>query len=198
MPGSYNPTSTQAWTAGYYIGTAPRYAYLRRDLVALFQWATCEMRARYPGLAPLELTDMSQADGLTPGADVDRLRHPSTTHRGNDIDTAYYQTDGDNDSVIICGDGSDNNYNGRPGRFNDGYFCTTEEHIVDIDQQVAFIELIVQATKWSDSRRLLRVFGIDETLADDLEHLLPPEANVGYGESGGWQFHHHHIHWSFR
>jgi hypothetical protein len=131
---------------------------------------------------------MSTDEGVTPGCErgADYCRHPDTTHRGDDIDTAYYQTDGDNNPQIICGDGSDTNYNGRPGRYNDGYFCTTEDNIVDIEQERQFIELLNMTGS-------LRVIGIDETLADDLRGAGP----LGYGESGGWAFHHHHTHISF-
>ena len=132
-------------------------------------------------------TVLTVRNGLTPGSDTGRLRHPETTHRGDDIDTAYYQTDGDNNAQIICGDGSDTNANGVPGRYNDGYFCTTEENIVNIEQQIAFFDLL-------DMCGFLRVAGIDETLADDLG---PSTASMGWGSEGGWAFHHHHTHISF-
>jgi len=134
---------------------------------------------------------MTTADGVTPGCErgSDYCRHPEgSTHTGNDIDTAYYQTDGDNDPQIICGDGSDTNYNGRPGRYNDGYFCTTDDNIVDIEQQRQFFDLL-------NTCGFLRVAGIDETLADDLGSA--GGGRMGWGSEGGWAFHHHHTHISF-
>jgi hypothetical protein len=204
MPGSYDPTSAEARAAGYYIYTEPRYAYLRRDLTQLLEWAFCEMRVRYPTLTPIALSDMTQADGLTPGSDVGTLRHPSSTHRGEDVDVAYYQTDGANNYQIICGDGSDHNSNGVPATYNDGYFCTTETNIVNVEQEVWFLSLMAQHPDW-------RVVGIDETLEDDFideveriysEGLINSTVrerlySLGTGAEGGWQFHHHHTHFSF-
>lgn len=190
MTGSRNASSVEAQTAGYYIATDERYSYLRRDVAMIMQWALCELRARYPDVPPLALADMTNEDGTTPGCErgSDYCRHPEgTTHTGGDIDTAYYQTDGANNTQIICGDGSDNNANGRPGEYNDGYFCTTEENIVNIEQQIAILDLI-GSTGW------LYAAGIDETLADDLS---VSDAPLGYGAEGYWQFHHHHVHWSF-
>jgi hypothetical protein len=55
-----------------------------------------------------------------------------------------------------------------------------------------------------------RVFGLDQTLVDDmnlhLDQLVASgditqaernRVNLGYGASGGWQFHHHHVHLSY-
>jgi hypothetical protein len=204
MPGSDDPTSAQAQADGYYLASPAQYSYLRRDLTMLLQYAACEVAARFPGTTPLGLSDLSQQDGLTPGSDVGSPRHPTTTHRGNDIDVAYYQTDNQNDPQIICGDGSDNNNNGQPGTYNDGYFCTTETNIVDWPRELWWF------AKLADSP-LVRVFGIDQTLADDFEMgLMDLEARgeitadaaqraliLGYGAAGGWQFHHHHSHMSF-
>lgn len=204
MPGSYDASSREAHADGYYIATYERYAYLRRDLTQLIQYAACEVAARYPGTEPIGLSDLSQADGRTPGTDTGSPRHPTSTHRGDDMDLAYYQTDGTNDPQIICGDGSDRNPNGTPGTYNDGYFCTTEENIIDWPRQAYWFAKLA-------STPLVRVFGIDETLPDDFERELRAlydageitsgeyerARRLGYGSEGGWAFHHHHTHMSY-
>ncbi|MCS6800078.1 MAG: hypothetical protein NZ898_16430 [Myxococcota bacterium] len=203
MPGSTDPRSPEARLAGYYIAS-PRYRYLRRDLTMLIQYAACEVARAFPGTQPIALLDLSQADGRTPGADVGRLRHPDGTHRGDDMDLAYYVTDGTNDGDIVCGDGSDTNPNGVRGRYNDGYFCTTEENIVDWPRQAYWFAMLA-------STPLVRVFGIDRTLPDDFRRELgrllsegrisraqhDRALRLGYGEEGGWAFHHHHTHMSY-
>jgi hypothetical protein len=204
MPGSYDPRSATARAAGYYIATQRRYSYLRRDLTLLIRHAACEVAARYPGTNPIAPGDLSQSDGLTPGVDDGSPRHPTSTHHGDDMDLAYYQTDGANNMQIICGDGSDTNGNGRPGTYNDGYFCTTEVNIIDWPRQAYWFAKLA-------STPLVRVFGIDETLDDDftreLGRLLTAGAItraehdrasiLGFGSSGGWPFHHHHSHMSY-
>jgi hypothetical protein len=203
MPGTVDPTSLEARNAGYYIGH-PRYRHLRRDLTMLIQYAACEVHARYPLAGPIQIQDLSQADGNTPGTDDGDLRHPDGTHTGNDMDLAYFTTDGSNDGDIVCGDGTDDNYNAEPGEFNDGYFCTTEENIVNWGPQAYWFAKLA-------SNPRVRVFGVDETLVDDFERelgeLLDEGAitageaeralSLGYGEEGGWAFHHHHTHMSY-
>jgi hypothetical protein len=204
LPGSTDPDDAISRELGYYVDTRERYTYLRRDLVMLLQHATCEVARRFPGTAPLGIQDLSQADGLTPGTDIGDPRHPTSTHRGSDLDLSYYQTDGDNDAHIVCGDGSDTNGNGRRGTFNDGYFCTTEENIVDWEREAYFFAML-------GTSPLVRVFGVDTTFVDDLEDELDRQralgwittdqharaSDLGSGASGGWQFHHHHSHMSF-
>jgi hypothetical protein len=189
---------------GYYIATDARYAYLRRDLTMLLRYAACEVARRYPGTSPIGLSDLSQADGRTPGTDVGSPRHPTSTHRGDDMDLAYYQTDGSNNPQIVCGDGSDTNPNGYSGTWNDGYFCTTETNIVDWPRQAYWFAKLA-------STPLVRVFGIDETMPDDFNtHLrmlydagaitmaeYTGARSLGYGSAGGWAFHHHHTHMSY-
>jgi len=204
LPGSSDPASAQARADGYYLSSPPRYSYLRRDLTMVLQWATCEMRALFPDATPLAIGDLAQSNGLTPGVDAGSPRHPTSTHRGNDLDIAYWQTDGANNYQIICGDGSDTNGNGRSGRYNDGYFCTTESNVVDFEQQTRFLALMA-------THPGLRVTGVDETLdeeiLDEARALLDAGVitravydrlrSLGVGADGGWQFHHHHIHVSY-
>jgi hypothetical protein len=204
LPGSSDPDSAEARAAGYFIDTHARYTYLRRDLIRVLQYAACRVAQRFPGTNPIGISDLSQSDGRTPGLDVGDARHPTTTHRGNDLDLAYYQTDGLNDTQIVCGDGSDRNGNGRPGTYNDGYFCTTERNIVDWPRQAFFFAVLAVTP-------LVRVFGVDTTFVDDFRDHLGAlrdageideathdrATNLGYGSSGGWQFHHHHSHMSY-
>jgi hypothetical protein len=207
MPGAYSSSSNQAISDGYYIETPARYAYIRKDLAKLLIYAACEVDRKFPPTSPLSLNDIGQADGKTPGMDVKAPRHPTTTHvNGHDIDVAYYQTDGDNNAQIICGDGSDQNANGRQGKYNDGYFCTTSTSIVDWDRQVWFLAKLFESNK-------ARVFGIDQMLVRSLEQKVNEYAargeisravaesfssQIGWGQKGGWAYHHHHIHLSFR
>lgn len=204
FPGSFDPASAEAKAAGYYITTFKQYSYLRRHIVMLVQHAACEVMHRYPGTTPLALQDMSQADGHTPGTDVGAPRHPAGTHTGSDIDISYYQTDGANDNQIVCGDGSDTNPNGVPGRWNDGYFCTTTKNIVDWPRETWFF------AKMADTP-LVRVFGIDQTFPDSFRSAFASFLSaglvdkaaydrmsiLGFGAAGGWQYHHHHSHMSF-
>lgn len=205
MPGSTDPRSASAIADGYYLATERRYAFLRRDLVMLIRYAACRVARRFPGTSPIGLSDLSQSDGRTPGTDVGSPRHPTSTHTGNDMDLAYYQLDGRNDPQIVCGDGSDRNGNGYAGRYDDGYFCTTETNIVDWQRQAYWFAMLATTP-------LVRVFGVDQTFADDFRtHLGSLLAAgeitraqhdralvLGSGASGGWQFHHHHSHMSYR
>lgn len=208
MPGSHDPASPQARADGYYLGSEARYSYLRRDLTLLVRHAACEVMQHFPGTTPLGLSDLSQADGLTPGMDMGRARHPESTHRGNDLDVAYFQTDGANNPQIICGDGSDRNGNGSPGRFNNGYYCTTDDNIVDLEREAYFLAMMSRSD-------LVRVFGVDWKLPMSLQRsigalrssgaITAAEAaraqRLGYCRSAecpsGWSFHHHHTHLSY-
>ncbi|MSP59738.1 MAG: hypothetical protein EXR72_05240 [Myxococcales bacterium] len=205
MAGIDEPLDPMAMIDGYYVGTDPDYAYVRRDLGMWLRWAFGEMVKKWPEVQPVYLSDISQENGKTPGVDVGRPRHPTTTHvNGRDCDIAYYQTLPDNDYRIICGDGTDHNGNGQKGKFNDGYFCTTTKNVVNMAQQVWFLALLM-------SHPLFRVVGVDEKLVDALfaqaeKYVAAKELpawvqtrfdyGLGYGNDGGWAFHHHHIHLS--
>lgn len=189
---------------GYYKSSPARYSYLRKDLTMLLAYAACEMQRRFPGTTPVALGDLSQADGRTPGTDVGSLRHGSTTHTGNDMDIAYFQTDGANNYQIVCGDGSDENGNGEMGRYNDGSFCTTDMNIVDWEREGYWFAKLAESP-------LTRVFGLDQTFPDDIlaqaqrllmrgeisNEVYDRMTTLGYGAAGGWQFHHHHSHMSY-
>ncbi len=204
MPGSH-ANDAEAAMRGYYKGSQARYSYVRKDLTMLIAYAACEMQKRFPGTSPIALADLSQADGRTPGTDVGSPRHGTTTHTGNDMDISYFQTDGANDPQIVCGDGSDTNNNGTAGRFNDGAFCTTDVNIVDWTREGYWFAKLAESP-------LVRVFGLDQTFPDDLRRqaqtlLMAGEISnevyermtiLGFGASGGWQYHHHHSHMSYR
>jgi hypothetical protein len=204
MPGPRDPKSEEAIAKGYYLSADPKYSFLRRDLTMLIQYAACEVRYHFPDTAPLAISELSQKDGKTPGTDVRDPHHPTSTHLGDDLDIAYYQTDGANNMQIICGDGKDKGPNGYPGKYDDGYFCTTTENIIDWPRELWLF------AKFSESPKA-RVYGIDQTLPDHFKtgsrelyesHQVNKDVfdrmgHVGYGASGGWQFHHHHSHMSF-
>jgi hypothetical protein len=206
MPGPHAPASKdEGEKYGYVLISGKEYHWVRKDLGQLLAWAICQVRVKFD-VTPLAVADMSQQDGKTPGVDKGRPRHPTSTHvNGRDIDVAYYQTDGANNYQIICGDGSDENGNGQMGQYNDGYFCTTSENIVDWGPQVWFLAKLIESNK-------ARVFGVDQMLVKDMgaklkefydngeiSHDLYMKFNnqIAWGASGGWQFHHHHIHLSF-
>ena len=186
MPGSDDPSSTEAQEAGYFVAAEPRYAYIRKDLSMLLIWAACQMRETYPDIAPLALYDMSEQDGSTPGTDDGQPRHPpSTFENGTMFATAYYQTDGDNGMQNVCGDGSDEAACGTAGDFNDGFACTTTDTIVDLDQQRAFLELLAQHPDFAE-------MGVEQSVGETLDDS---GLNVGYGV--GWVCMHLFVSWAF-
>jgi hypothetical protein len=205
MWGATDPDDPMALIDGYFVGTDAEYAFARRDMAMLLHSAFAEVAKKFPGTNPVYLSDLSQADGKTPGVDVNQPRHPTTTHvKGRDVDVAYFQTGPDNDYRIICGDGTDRNGNGRKGKFNDGYFCTTDQNVVDVPRQTYFMAMLMGSP-------LFRVLGIDQTLPDlffgEVDRMvsageLPAWASarmhdgLAWGDAGGWAFHHHHIHLS--
>jgi hypothetical protein len=207
LQGSSTWGSAQSIADGYCMATPPKYAWGRRDLTGLVKYATREVQARFPATASdaVAIGDICQQDGLTPGVDVNQPRHPTTTHvKGRDIDIGYYQNDGKSNYGIICGDGTDTNWNGQPGKYNDGYFCTTNQNVVDVPRHVWFMAKLAESP-------LYRVIGIDQTLVQpfrDEAKRLHEDGHIGvrqyrriteglgFGASGGWQFHHHHIHLS--
>ncbi len=97
---------------GYLVSHLPHYSHVRRSVAYPVQDAAIQVHSAFPGTPPIELLDMSEADGSTPGTMEDILRHPAGTHEdGWDIDVAYYQIGSDNLARSICPD-------------HDGSFCT--------------------------------------------------------------------------
>ena len=186
MPGSDDASSTEALEDGYFIATETRYTYIRKDLSMLIAWAACRMKESYPGIAPIGLYDMSEQDGSTPGTDEGQPRHPAKSfEQGTQFATAYYQTDGDNGMQNVCGDGSDAYGCGTAGTFNDGFECTTSETIVDLDQQLAFLELLAEHPDFEQ-------VGVEESVGESLE---TSGYDVGYGV--GWLCMHLFASWAF-
>ncbi|MBS1149788.1 MAG: hypothetical protein H6Q89_1486, partial [Myxococcaceae bacterium] len=207
MTGATAWGTAQANTDGYFMVTPSKYAWGRKDLVGLLKYATDSVQVRFPGTAndAVAVSDICQADGLTPGTDVGSPRHPTTTHvRGNDVDVAYFQNDGKSNYQIICGPGTDTNGNGSGGTYNDGQFCTTNTNVVDIAREVFFLAKLAESPDF-------RVVGVDQTLAAPFRAQALTLYNageigvrqyrritegLGFGAAGGWQYHHHHIHLS--
>jgi len=205
VSGPESPGSSAARAGGSYLAHGREYSYLRRDLAQLVQWSTCQMTRRFPGVAPLALLDMTTSTGTTPGCPGD-CRHPEGTHTGSDLDTAYYQTDGDNNGQCICGDGSARCWNGRADAYSDGYRCTTETNIMNLEQQVWFLAYMARHPGW-------RVVGVDDTVCEDIRNRAAEMLSRGeidstihrritslgcYSSHSSWAFHHHHLHFSFR
>ena len=86
------------------------------------------------------------------------------------------------------------------------FFCTTQNNVVDVQRQVWFLAKIAESPKFP-------VVGIDQTLVDaftaeakrlynngeiGLTQLVRVTEGLGFGNDGGWAFHHHHIHVSLR
>ena len=175
---------------GYYVEHEAHYSSLRREVQYLVRWAARKTAAAFDDTHPLALMDMSERDGSIPGAIVNDLRHPEGTHvNGNDLDIAYYQLNGDNAGRAVCN--------------NDGWFCTSDPHLLDAERSAYFMAMLMRSDH-------VRVVGVDtliapqlEDAADDLWALELLDSDdisnlrrfMAYGE--GWPFHHHHLHFSW-
>jgi hypothetical protein len=189
---------------GYMLQSCSKYSWARRETIMYVRAALHEVQVMFPGTNALGLIDMSQRDGLTPGQDVDRLRHPEQTHsQGGNIDVAYFQTGADNSARNVCD---------AEGGSHDGYFCddsAVDTHIVDLERTAYFIAKLSCMPDGDNPR--LRVVGVDrvigplldETVLDlrDRGLISEEEAHNGYSRiayGDGWPFHHHHMHVSFQ
>jgi len=177
---------------GYVLYTYQEYCSARREQVQLIRHATAAVLAEFPGAAPLGLSDMSQHDGDTPGADIDDLRHPKGTHVwGNDVDIAYYSTGAHNLPQDICPE-------------HDGDFCTGDPTLLDAERTAYLIALLLRSPG-------ARVVGVDPAVVGpifeaagelrdqgllDQEDLDEMVARMGYGP--GWPKHFHHLHFSWQ
>jgi hypothetical protein len=185
--------------AQLYSETVANYRFARRELIMLVRHAMAETTKAFADTKPLALLDICQIDGITPGYDIGDPRHPETTHdQGGNIDIAYFQTDGQNDGAIICGDGS---------QHADG-FCSPaakDKHIVDLPRQAFFMAKLYGSTR-------TRVIGADVVIGPLVREAAKalaalPEGDpkrissaelagfngkLAYGD--GWPYHHHHIH----
>ncbi|MEE2750104.1 MAG: hypothetical protein VX519_01635 [Myxococcota bacterium] len=175
---------------GYVVSHPTHYSALRREVIYLVRYAAAETALAFEDTGPIGLLDMSQPDGDTPGRWDGQLRHPEGTHvNGNDIDIAYYQTVSNNLGRTVCPD--------------DGYFCTSEPHILDARRSAFFIAKLMESP-------YLRVIGVDPMIANDLFDAIDDLYDEGiverksvnrlsrylaYGD--GWPFHQHHLHFSW-
>ncbi len=202
LDGPVDPSEPEAVALGYYDGSEPQYLYGRRDFVMQIKWAMGRVAQTFPGTHPVYISDIGQADGNLPGTDVGVPRHPSDAHiHGHDADIAYYQNMPDNDYRIICGDGSDHNGNGQPGKYNDGSFCTTSSNVIDWPREAYFLAMMAE-------NPLYHVTGMDVTLPNQclaaIDGLLEKGTitpRLAYKIYNGivankqfWPFHHHHVH----
>jgi len=183
---------------GYRLESSSSYRWARRELIMLIRHAIHVVQETFPGTTPLGLLDMSDKAGITPGFDVGAARHPELTHDGGgNIDVAYYQNDGSNLEVSVCGS--------RDSANQDGSYCTsTNGHIMDVPRTTRFLATLMLHPR-------LRVVGVDtmlyplimaeverlnmagEITADQYTRL---RAKIAYGE--GWPYHFAHIHISMQ
>jgi hypothetical protein len=83
----------------YRLVSALRYQFGRREVVQTVLAAI----ATQPGLNPVAIMDLSQADGKVPGTDVNSPRHTYPAHAGGyAADIAYYRLNGDNSGQPTC------------------------------------------------------------------------------------------------
>ena len=183
--------------AGYTLINPSNYRFARREVIMAFRHALSLTQQQFPGTTPVDIGDLSQINGETPGVDTGILRHPANCHdEGASIDIAYFQSDGANDFCVVCGDGS---------TIVDDY-CTeqaAQTHFVDLPRQAFFM-----AKLFANPR--VRVIGVDEILAPLLldaagelydagviseEEMEAFFTRMRYGEN--WPNHHHHIHVNF-
>lgn len=177
--------------SGYYVSHSTHWSFLRREVIYLVRDAARLTAAAFPGTNPLALMDMSERDGSTPGTSSQNLRHPRGTHiNGNDLDIAYYQTDGTNNGQVVCQ--------------HDTFFCTAKPQVLDAPRTAFFMAQLLRSP-------YTRVIGVDPKIFEELlpaaskliadGRLLPEDlerfkTKVAYGK--GWPFHHHHLHFSWK
>jgi hypothetical protein len=130
------------------------------------------MKNQYPGIAPVQLIEGTQADGQTPGTDVGAPRHPAGTHQGSDIDMAYYGSDGNDDLRSVCGDGTEPP-SGGGHKYDDGGFCTTNKNVVDWHKEALFLAQMAMSPYY-------RTVCVDRTMPTQLVSAVYsiPDANT--------------------
>ena len=180
------------------------FSYLRRDLMQLVKYATAKVDCKaadwdYGNFAPMALSDMSEADGSTPGTFYNFFRHPPGTHEGGrDIDTGYYQLYAtDNLLRPVCVH--------YEGYFDAGH-CVEEPYGLDRWRQALYIAYLSEHPR-------VRVIGVDGQIGPVIEDALDTLVVSGWIDSGlresiplayegentgmGWYLsHHHHMHTS--
>jgi len=86
--------------AGYVLGTASRYAFLRADAAEALRVALRAVRRRF-GREPIAVGDATQWNGARPASDRRLPRHVSH-HEGRDVDLALPGLDGDSSIRHRC------------------------------------------------------------------------------------------------
>ncbi len=83
--------SSAPWTSV----SPAKYQHGRCELVALLTDGAHDVRESMPGLSPVGIADLSQADGEIPGTDDGAPRHPAPSHsKGYSADVTYFRKDG--------------------------------------------------------------------------------------------------------
>ncbi len=185
--------------AVYWFAEFSNYRWLGRETIMRVRYAIAEVSKKYPGTKPLGLADMCQRDGITPGYEVKKPRHPESSHdQGGNIDVAYYQTGADNHVRVIC------DAKGGSATPEDWYCLDSAAttHIVDLPRTVYFVVALARDPRF-------RVAGVDRVIGPimqkqaetmrDAGEITPAEydayvKHVTWGD--GWPAHHHHLHLS--
>jgi len=195
-----NPTDSFVG-AGYMFDEFSNYRYLRRETMMLIRYAISEVSRQFPGTTALGLADMCQRNGITPGYEVGKPRHPGNSHdQGGNIDVAYYQTGKDNHVRVIC--------DAKGGSATpDDYYCldsAATTHIVDLPRTVYFVVALTRDPRF-------RAAGVDRVIGPIMQkeaerqrdagiitsaELTAYTAHVVWGD--GWPAHHHHLHLSMK
>lgn len=175
-------------------------SWLRRDLFMVIRHAAARVACTSGGL-PIELGDMSERYGMTPGTAAGMPRHPFGTHLGgHDIDLAYYQRGPFRNSLNpVC-----------PHMFDgvDQARCVGPPARLDVRRTALFIGTLFE----SPGTRIVGVDGrVGPILRDELKVLCAAgtfsraacdRIRLGYEteDTGrGWfHFHHAHMHVSWR
>ena len=183
-------------------------SFIRRDLMMLVKHAAalvaCKAAAWGGGNgAVLDLGDMSEATGATPGTSIGAPGHPPGTHmHGNDIDIAYYQFgSADNQLRPVCAhtlNGVDQNH------------CVADPTSLDLWRSALYIGTAFSSPTvrviGNDGRigpkmltamnQLCATGWLAQTSCDTAANLLGYEpVNTG---NGWFYFHHHHFHISMK
>lgn len=185
-------------------------SYIRRDLMMLVKHAAalvaCKAASWGGGNGQvLDLGDMSEATGATPGTSIGQPGHPAGTHvNGNDIDIAYYQFGSgapDNQLRPVC-----------PHTLNgvEQNHCTGDPTSLDLWRSALYI-----GTAFSSP--VIRVIGNDGRIGPKMLTAMNQLCATGWlaqascdtasqllgyepvDTGNGWYyFHHHHFHISLK
>jgi hypothetical protein len=182
---------------GFSFDSVSNYRWIHIRLLGLLRSAVWNVANSFPGTKPLDIGEISDTFGRTPGHDVGYLRHPDTSHDfGLNADIAYYQKNGDNKMRTVCeADGTTS---------HEDAFCSSsarETHIVDLDRTTYFIAMLLRSDQ-------VRVIGVDPQIGSLIEETASSLVSRGYLNDSdvehiksvrliwgpGWPYHHHHLH----